>query len=138
MRAADEAALAVARVAVGEVRRLAIDADCAGLLLPFEDAVVGNVTPQQIPPVAEVDGALRPAAAGEQSLHARELDPIFLEARVERDNGGIWIARGLLPAAGHGGGGGGGHGVLPPWGGQKRAKLGGWANPLNSFPTIFA
>src|SRR5262245_25650813 len=112
MRAADEAAPAVARVAVGEVRRLAIDADCAGLLLPFENAVVGDVAPQQIPPVPEVDGPFRPAAARKQPLHAGELEPIFLKAWVERDYGGIWIARGLLPAVGEGVGRGG-HG-LPP------------------------
>src|SRR5262245_33838329 len=132
MRAADEAALAVARVAVGEVRRLAIDADCAGLLLPFENAIVGDVAPQQIPPVAEVDGPFRPAAAREQPLHAGELEPIFLKARVERDDGGIWIARGLLPAVGEGVGRGG-HGLPPSSGGSIRAKLGALRNPANLF-----
>ena len=46
--AGDEPALAVARVAVGEVRGLAVDADRARLLLPLQDAVVGDVAPQQI------------------------------------------------------------------------------------------
>ena len=101
--AADEAALAVAGVAVGEVGGLAVDADRARLLLPLEDAVVGDVAPQQVAAVAEIDGALRPAAAGGEALHAGELQPVLLEARIERDDGGIGIARGLLPAVGEGG-----------------------------------
>ena len=112
VQAGDEAALAVAGVAVGEVRRLAEDADRARLLLPLEDAVVGDVAPEQVAPVAEVDRALGPAAAGGEPLHAGELEPVLLEARIERDNGWVGIARGLLPAGGEGGDGrGGGHGA---------------------------
>src|SRR6185312_15082453 len=61
--AADEAALAIAGVAIGEVGGLAIDADGARLLLPLQDAVVGDVAPQQVAAVAEVDRPFRPAAA---------------------------------------------------------------------------
>ena len=85
--AGDEPALAVAGVAVGEVRGLAEDADRARLLLPLEDAVVGDVAPQQIAPVAEIDRPLGPAAAGGEALHAGELQPVLLEARIERDDG---------------------------------------------------
>ena len=103
--AANQPALAVARVAVGEVRRLAVDADRARLLLPLEDAVVGDVAPQQIAPVAEIHRPFRPAAARGEALHAGELQPVFLEARIERHDGRIGIARGLLPAVGEGGDG---------------------------------
>jgi hypothetical protein len=53
MLAGDEAALAVAGVAVGEVRRLAEDRDRAAFLVIAQDAVVGDVAPQEIAPVAE-------------------------------------------------------------------------------------
>src|SRR5581483_9240933 len=102
VRAADEPALAVAGVAVGEVGGLAVDAHRPRLLLPLEDAVVGDVAPQQVAPVAEVDRPLRPAAAGVETLHAGELQPVFLEGGIERDDGRIGIARGLPPAVGEG------------------------------------
>src|SRR6185503_9351392 len=114
VRAADQAPLTVARVAVGEVGGLAVDADGTCLLLPLEDAIVGDIAPQQVTPVAEVDGTLRPAATGVEPLHAGKLQPVLLEARIERDDGGIGIARGLLPAVGkRGDGRGGGHGRTP-------------------------
>ena len=51
--AGEQPALAVAGVAVGEVRRLAEDADRAGLLVPLHDAVVRDVAPEQVAAVAE-------------------------------------------------------------------------------------
>ena len=71
--AGDQAALAVAGVAVGEIRRLAEDADRAGLLFPLEDALVGNVAAQQIAPVAEPHRPFGPAQAGGQPFHRRQL-----------------------------------------------------------------
>ena len=100
--AGDEATLAVAGVAVGEVGGLAEHADGTRLLLPLQDAVVGDVAPQQVAPVADPHRPLRPAAAGGEALHAGELEPVPLERRIERDDGGVWIARGLLPAVGEG------------------------------------
>src|SRR5258708_13795836 len=49
--AGDEAALAVAGVAVGIVRRLAEHGGAAALLIPSQDAGVGNVAPQPAPRV---------------------------------------------------------------------------------------
>src|SRR3546814_17019339 len=45
--AGDQPALAVARIAIGVVRRLAELADGAGFFFPLHDAVVGDVAPQQ-------------------------------------------------------------------------------------------
>ena len=68
--AGDEPALAVAGVAVGVVRRLAVHAGAPGLLVPAHDAVVGNVAPQQAARVAEIDRPLAPAHAGREPLDA--------------------------------------------------------------------
>src|SRR6476620_1284741 len=57
MLAGDEAALAVAGVAVGVIARLTEDADPAGLLIPAHDAVIGNVAPQKTTRIAEIDRA---------------------------------------------------------------------------------
>src|SRR5205085_954126 len=51
--AGDEPALAIAGVAVGKIRGLAVNAHLARLLLPLEDAIVGDVAPEQIAAVAE-------------------------------------------------------------------------------------
>ena len=99
MLAGDQPALAVAGVAVGEIRRLAEDADRAGLLFPFDDAVVGNVAAQKIAPVAEPHRAFGPAQAGGQPLHGREFQPVFFEARIERMDRRIGII-GRRPPAG--------------------------------------
>src|SRR5262249_60124048 len=76
--AGDEAALAVAGVAVGVVRRFSEHADAAGLLLPAHDAVVGNVAPQQVAAVAEPHRPLAPAHAGGPPLdpgHTHAIPP---------------------------------------------------------------
>src|SRR5687768_16131561 len=98
MLAADEPSLPVAGVAVGEVRRLAEDADRAGLLFPFEDALVRNVAAEQIPSVAEPHRPFGPAQAGGQPLHRRQLQPVILEAGIEGMDGRIGIIRGWAPA----------------------------------------
>jgi hypothetical protein len=63
LRAAHEAPLAIDRVAVGVARRRAEDADGPGRLVPAQDAVVGDVAPDEVAPRREVGGALGPAAA---------------------------------------------------------------------------
>src|SRR5207302_5081660 len=60
--AGDQPALAVPRVAVGVIGRLAEHADRAGLLLPFYDAVVRDVAPQEVAPIAEPHRAFGKAA----------------------------------------------------------------------------
>ena len=99
MLAGDEAALAVAGMAVGEIRRLAVDADRPGFLFPLEDAVVGNIAAQQIAPVAEPHRAFGPAQPGGQPFHRRQFQPVFLEARIERVDRRIGIM-GRRPPAG--------------------------------------
>src|SRR6185295_14117837 len=81
--AGDEAALAVARVAVGVVGGLAINAGAAGLFVPAHDAVVRDVAPQQAARVAEIDRAFVPARPGVKPLHAREPKPEIVERRIE-------------------------------------------------------
>ena len=85
--------LPIPRVAVGEMRWFAVDAHRPCLLFPFENAVVGNVAPQQIPPIAEIDRAFGSAATCRQAFDAGELEPVFLEEGIERGDGRIWIAR---------------------------------------------
>src|SRR5215510_3907946 len=96
--AGDEAALAVARVAVGVIGGLAEHADPPGLLVPAHDAVVGNIAPQEAARVAEIDRPLVEAAAGGDAFDAGERDAIFLEARIEHLDGGIRVALARLPA----------------------------------------
>jgi hypothetical protein len=63
MLAGDQAAAAVAGVAVGVVGGLAEDRDVARFLVPAQDAVVGDVAPQEVTAVAEIDRSLGPTAA---------------------------------------------------------------------------
>ena len=90
--AGDEAALAVAGVAVGVVGGLAEYADRAGLLLPAHDAVVGDVAPQQVAAVAEPGRPLAPAHARGEPLDAGEPQAILAEARIEELDGRVGIA----------------------------------------------
>src|SRR5262249_26335599 len=59
--ARDEAAVAVVRVAVGVVRRLAEDTHRPGLFLPLHDPVVWNIAPEQKAPVPEPYRPLSPS-----------------------------------------------------------------------------
>src|ERR1700732_1714603 len=61
MLAGDQPSLAVAGVAVGEIRGLAEHADRARFLFPFENALVGDVAAQEIAAVAEPHRSLGPA-----------------------------------------------------------------------------
>src|SRR6266446_669042 len=97
--AGDEAALAIARVAVGIVRRLAEHGGAAALLIPAQDAVVGNVAPQQAARVAEPYRTFTPARAGEKPFDAGVEHAIFQKARVEDLDGRVRIALARLPAA---------------------------------------
>jgi len=100
MLAGDQPTLAVAGIAVGEVRRLAEDADRAGLFLPFQDALVRDVAAQQIAAVAEPHRAFGPAQAGGDAFHGGELQPVLLEARIERMDRGIRVIGRGTPAGG--------------------------------------
>src|SRR5262249_56210798 len=91
MLAGDEPALTVAGVAVGEIGGLPEDADRAGLLFPFEDALVGDVTAQEIASVPKPHGALGPTQAGGEALDGRQFQPVFLKARIKRVNCSIGI-----------------------------------------------
>src|ERR1051325_4961796 len=66
--AGDQPPLAIAGIAVGVVRRLAEDADRAGLLLPFHNAVVRDVAPQKVAAVAEPNRPLGKTAARRDPL----------------------------------------------------------------------
>ena len=79
----------VTGVAVGKVGRLLKHTDRAGGFFPFEDAVVGNIAPQQVAPIAKPDRAFRPAAPGVQALHGGELEPVLFKAWIERGDGRI-------------------------------------------------
>src|SRR5581483_516802 len=83
MLAGDEPSLAVAGVAVGKLRGRAIDRDLAGGLVPAQDAVVGDVAPQETAMVAEPDRSFRPSAAGGETLNRGIEQSIFRKARVE-------------------------------------------------------
>ena len=102
MLAGDEPPLAVARVAVGVARRLAEGADLAGRLVPFQDAVVRDVAPQQVAAVAEPDRPLGPAAAGIEPLDRRAEDPVGREALVEHLDRGVRIAHRGAPGGARG------------------------------------
>ena len=94
--AAQQATLPVARVAVGEARRLAEHGDGAGLLVPAHDAVVRDVAPQQRAHVAEPHRAFGPAHAGRELLDLGEAEAVAREALVEDLDVRIGIARARL------------------------------------------
>src|SRR5205814_9425350 len=74
--------LAIARVAVREVRRLAEDAGRARLFVPSHDAVVRDVAPEEAPDVAQPHGALGPSETGREPLDLREVQLVAREALV--------------------------------------------------------
>ena len=95
--AAEQAPLAVAGVAVGEVRRLAEHADRPGLLLPLHDPVVGDVAEQDVAAVAEPDRPLGPAEAGGQPLDLGRLMPVAGERWVDDLDERVGVALAGLP-----------------------------------------
>src|ERR1700719_2213779 len=100
--AGHEPALPVPGIAVGVVRGLAENTDRAGLLLPFQDAVVRDVAPQQRAEFAKPDRTFAPAAAGiellDRGVHWR-FDRV--ETRIEGYDRGIGVGLGGLPSGGH-------------------------------------
>src|SRR6185436_10681469 len=94
--AGDEAPLPVPGVPVRVARGLAEDADRARLLFPLEDAVVRDVAPQQVAPVAEPHRPFTPAEPGAQPLDLRGVDAVAREALVEDADGGVRVARARL------------------------------------------
>ncbi len=99
MFAGDQPALPVAGIAVGVVGRLAEHARRAGFLVPAPDAIARHVAPEQIAPVAEPDRPLAPTRAGPETFDARERQPVFVEAPIERLNERIGITQARRPAA---------------------------------------
>ena len=99
--AGDQPSDAVPCVAVGIVGGLAEHADRAGLLFPFQDAVVRDVAEQQMAPVAEPYRPFGEAAAAGDPLDRRHRQDVFGKARVEDFDIGIRVAdrrRTRLPA----------------------------------------
>ncbi len=91
--AGDQAALVVAGQAVGVVRGCAIDAQGLADLVPAHDAVVGNVTDQQVAAIAHPYRAFGPAQAGGDLFHAGIEQAQVEEAVVEDLDRRIGIAR---------------------------------------------
>src|SRR4030095_6591031 len=83
--------LPVARIAVGEVRRLPEHAHLSRFLVPPHDPVVGDVAPEDIPPVAEPHRTLRPAEPGRELLHLAGPEPVGREALIHDLDGRVWI-----------------------------------------------
>src|SRR6267154_459824 len=92
MLAGDEPAFTVARVPVGIVRWRTIDADMTVVLRPAHDAIVRDVAPQKIAPIAEVNRALGPAQTCGDALDIGVSD-LVLESGVERFDTRIGITR---------------------------------------------
>ena len=78
----DQTALAVARIAIAVPGRLAEDADGAGFFLPFQEAIIGDVAPEQVAAVAEVHWTFGPAAAIRESFDRGERKAQGVEAGV--------------------------------------------------------
>src|SRR5215813_15606664 len=87
MLAGDQTAVPVTSVTIGKVGRLLKHTDRAGGFFPFEDAVVGNIAPQQVAPITKPDRAFRPAAPGVQVIHSGLLQPVLFKAWVKRSDG---------------------------------------------------
>jgi hypothetical protein len=77
MLAGNQASLAVAGVAIREVRRLAVDTHRAGFLFPLDDALVGNVAAQEVTPVADPHRPLGPAQSRLSRSTADSLSQYF-------------------------------------------------------------
>ena len=89
--AGDQPALAIPGVAIAIVGRLAIDADMAVLLQPAHDPVVGDVAPQQVAAVPEIDRSFGPPEAGGDPLDGGIAD-LVPEALVQRLDTRVGIA----------------------------------------------
>jgi len=78
----DQPPLTVARMAIGLARGFAEMAHRPGFLIPAQDAIIGDIAPQQATLIAEPYRTLTPAGAGVKPLHRREHDVIGAKARV--------------------------------------------------------
>src|SRR6266850_1379517 len=96
--AGQEPPLAVARVAVAVVRGLAEHAHGARLLVPAHHAVVRDVAPQEVAPVAEPHRPLVPAAVRGDALHLRQPELVAVEARIDHLDRRIRVAAARLPS----------------------------------------
>jgi hypothetical protein len=97
MLAGDESALTVAGVAVRVVGGLTEDADPAGLLVPAQDAVIGNVAPQETARITEIDRTLVKTASGREPLDPGKREPVFVERRIETLHRRVGITLARLP-----------------------------------------
>src|SRR5262249_20842132 len=98
MLAGDQTTLPVTGVAIGKVGRLLKHTERAGGCFPFEDAVVGNIAPQQVAPITKPDWAFRPATPSIQALYGRLLQPVLFKAWIERGDGRIRVTWMRTPA----------------------------------------
>src|SRR5208282_360820 len=94
--AGEQAALAVAKVAVAVIRRAAKNGDFVGVFEPAEHAVVRNVAEEKVAAVAEPDGAFGPARSGVKTLDGGAVHSVFCETRVNHFDGGIGIGNGIF------------------------------------------
>ena len=92
----EQAALAVAEVAVAVVRRAAENADLAGVLQPTEHSIVGDVAEKKIAAIGKPDRTFRPARAGVQAFDRGVANFVFCEARINDFDGGIGIEDGIF------------------------------------------
>ncbi len=70
----------------------------AGGFFPFENAVVGNIAPEQVAPITKPDRAFRPTAPGVQALHGGLLQPVLFKAWIKRGDGRIRVTWVRTPA----------------------------------------
>ena len=59
--ATDESPLSIAGVSVAIIGRFTVDAYFTGGFLPFQNPIVRNIAPEQIPAIAEPDGSFCPS-----------------------------------------------------------------------------
>src|SRR5215470_13039799 len=97
MLAGDQPALTVAREAVRVVRRLAKHAGAPGRLIPAQNAIVGDVAPEEGARIAEPHRPFTPARPGIEPLDARLRNAIAREARIEVLHPRVRIAGAFLP-----------------------------------------
>ena len=97
MLAGDQPAQPITGVAVAPIRWPAIDANRAGLLFPFQNSLIGNVGPQQIPAIGKIYRPLGPTASGIQPLHRGAENAVFFEPGIKNFNGRVGITRVVAP-----------------------------------------
>src|SRR5215471_7928598 len=91
MLAADLTALMIEGVAVAVVRRLAEHRDASVVFDVAKLAIVRDVAPDEIAPLAAPSRSFIPLTAGEKPMNPGVVDPKLVEGGVDRDDVGIWI-----------------------------------------------